>query len=76
MSRIRVAARAMAIVPAVASTAAGCPVCVSDTGVQIRAMVAADPVWHMAVTAAPIPAILAVVALVRFATPFILREKP
>jgi len=76
MTRLRLAAgAAIAVHAMVARAATACPVCVSDTGVQIRAMLTVDPVWHFAATIAPIPVLLVVVAGVRIATPWILRER-
>jgi hypothetical protein len=58
-----------------ARAATACPVCVSETGVQIRAMLAVDPVWHFAATLAPIPVLIVAVAGLRFATPWLLKER-
>jgi hypothetical protein len=57
------------------SAAIACPVCVSETGAQIRAMLATDPLWHFAAIVAPIPILFAAVAVVRLATPWLLRAK-
>jgi hypothetical protein len=58
-----------------ASAATACPVCVSGTGVQLRAMLAFDPIWHFAATIAPIPVLILAVAGVRFATPWLLKAR-
>jgi hypothetical protein len=71
----RVAIVSALAAPALATAAAACPLCVSDTGRQIRAMMAADPAWHLGVTLAPIPVLIAVVLLVRFATPLLVGDR-
>jgi hypothetical protein len=76
MRRLRlVVGTAMVAQAMVARAATACPVCVSETGVQLRAMLAVDPGWHFAATIAPIPVLIAAVAGVRFATPWLSRER-
>jgi hypothetical protein len=55
----------------VARAGYACPVCVSDTGVQVRALLAADPAWHVAATIAPIPALIIAVFALRLAVPWL-----
>ena len=76
MKRLRLAVGAATAAQAtIARAATACPVCVSETGAQLRAMLALDPVWYFAATVAPIPLLIAAVAAVRFATPWILKER-
>lgn len=74
--RFRLAVGAALVAQALfARVATACPVCESETGVQLRAMLAADSAWHLAVTIAPVPALIAAVVGVRFATPWLLKER-
>ena len=56
------------------TAAAACPMCGSDTGWQLRALLAGDFVWNLAVTLAPIPILAALVGLVWLAAPWIVGE--
>jgi hypothetical protein len=71
MTRFRLILAAMAWQAMTASAAGACPFCVSDTAAQVRGMLADDPVWHLAVTLAPIPVLGAAVALVRRLAPWL-----
>jgi hypothetical protein len=54
-----------------AGPASACPVCASDDGLQIRAMLR-EGVWrNLAATLAPAPALMLLVGAVRLATPWL-----
>jgi hypothetical protein len=48
---------------------------VSETGIQLRAMLVAAPLWHLGVTIAPIPVMLATLGLVRVVLPTLLEDR-
>jgi hypothetical protein len=75
MKRLLTGGAATVAQAAVARAATACPVCASETGDRIRAMLTLDPVWHFAVTIAPLPLLIAAVAAVRFATPWLSKER-
>jgi hypothetical protein len=56
---------------AMASPAGACPVCLSETGVQVRALLVADFWSNLAATFAPVPVLVACVGALRAATPWL-----
>ena len=68
MNFLRSFAFALGLV-ASAGAASACPVCSSDQGVQVRALLREGGWRDLAATLAPVPALLAGVVAVRLATP-------
>jgi hypothetical protein len=71
LSRFARASALLVLAAGLSGPAAACPVCVSENGLQIRAMLREDVWRNLAVTFAPVPALLGLVGAVRLATPWL-----